>query len=86
MARGKAAPGGKTVIDSLDAVARGTEGLEDPDAVAEAAVASLRRVMDEVRDHPATVGRARIFAERSRGMDDPGMLAMLRVGEALTGR
>ncbi len=84
-ARGKAALGGKTVVDSLDAVARGTEGLTDPAAIGRAAVQSARAVMDDLRDRPATIGRARIFAEKSRGMDDPGMLAMLRIVEALAG-
>ena len=86
MARGKAEVGGKTVIDSLDAVARGTEGVEDPDAVAEAAVAAARRALEDFRDRPATVGRARIFAQKSRGMDDPGMIAMTRIVEALAAR
>ena len=31
----------------------------------------------------ATVGRARIFAEKSRGLDDPGMLAMALIVEAI---
>lgn len=85
MARGKAELGGKTVLDSLDAVARATAGLSDPRAVAEAAVIGARAAMVEFRDRPATVGRARIFAEKSRGMDDPGMLAMTTIVEAVAG-
>lgn len=85
MARGKAELGGKTVLDSLDAVARATAGLSDPRAVAEAAVIGARAAMVEFRDRPATVGRARIFAEKSRGMDDPGMLAMTAIVEAVAG-
>ncbi len=84
-ARGKADLGGKTVLDSLDAVARATAGLGDPAAVRAAAVQAARAVMDEFRDRPATIGRARIFADKSRGMDDPGMLAMRGIVEALAG-
>lgn len=84
-ARGKADLGGKTVLDSLDAVAAATAGVSDPDAVAKAAVAAVREVMEAFRDRPATIGRARIFAEKSRGMDDPGMLAMRLIVEAVAG-
>ena len=81
-ARGKADLGGKTVLDSLDAVARATAGLTDPAA---AAVAAARQAMETFRDQPATIGRARIFAEKSRGMDDPGMLAMAAIVTAIAG-
>jgi phosphoenolpyruvate---glycerone phosphotransferase subunit DhaL len=84
-ARGKAELGGKTVLDSLDAAAKATVGVTDPAAVAQAAVSSARAAMEAFRDKPATIGRARIFAEKSKGMDDPGMLAMTRIIEALAG-
>jgi len=83
MARGKAALGGKTVLDSLDAVAGALDGESDSAAAAEAAVRAARGALDAFRDRPATVGRARIFAEKSRGMDDPGMLAMALIVAAL---
>jgi len=85
-ARGKAELGGKTVLDSLDAMARATEGLTEPDAVADAAARAADAALADFRDRPATVGRARIFGDRSVGMDDPGMLAMARIVHALTGR
>lgn len=82
-ARGKAELGGKTVLDSLDAVAKATEGLSDPAEVARAARDAAREAMEAFKDKPATVGRARIFAEKSRTMLDPGMLAMTRIVEAV---
>ena len=85
-ARGKAELGGKTVLDSLDAMARATDGLSEPDAVAAAAARAADAALEEFRDRPATVGRARIFGDRSVGMDDPGMLAMARIVHALTAR
>jgi dihydroxyacetone kinase-like protein len=83
IARGKAEVGGKTVLDSLDAVALATSGLSDPEAVAQAATQAVRTALTMLRDKPATVGRARIFGEKTRGMDDPGMLAMTFIVEAL---
>lgn len=84
-ARGKAELGGKTVLDSLDAVARATAGLSDPAEVSAAAVRATEDAMTAFRDKPATIGRARIFAEKSRGMDDPGMLAMTAIVAAVAG-
>ncbi len=83
-ARGKAELGGKTVLDSLDAMAKATAGLSDPGEVARAAREAAHEAMEAFRDKPATVGRARIFAEKSRMMLDPGMLAMTRIVEAVT--
>lgn len=86
IARGKAELGGKTVLDSLDAVVRATGGLSNPADVAQAAAEAVRTALTTFRDMPATVGRARIFGEKSRGMDDPGMLAMTFIVEALSDR
>ncbi len=84
MERGKAELGGKTVLDSLDAIARALG--ETTDAPADRAVEAAEQAQAEFRDKPATVGRARIFAEKSIGMDDPGMLAMSKIVRALVGR
>lgn len=84
-ARGKADLGGKTVLDSLDAVAQATAGMTDPAAISTAAVRAAADVQVAFRDRPATIGRARIFAEKSKGMDDPGMLAMTAIVAAIAG-
>ncbi len=82
-ARGKAELGGKTVLDSLDAVAAATAGTTDPADLADAAVNAADTALDAFRDRRATVGRARIFGDKSVGLDDPGMLAMARIVRAL---
>jgi dihydroxyacetone kinase-like protein len=85
-ARGKAELGGKTVLDSLDAVATATSGKSEPTEVADAAARAVEDALTEFRDKPATVGRARIFGQKSVGLDDPGMLAMTRIVLALADR
>lgn len=85
-ARGKAELGGKTVLDSLDAMAGATAGLSDPTAVAAAAADAAARAQAALKDKPATVGRARIFGEKTIGMDDPGMIAMTAIAAAIAGR
>ncbi len=77
--RGKAELGGKTVLDSLDYMARAMAEAEDK---GRAAVRAVDAALEDLRDKPATVGRARIFGEKCIGMDDPGMLAMQSVVKA----
>ena len=74
--RGKAELGGKTVLDSLHAVAQAIAEKTDIDDIRAAASQASIDVLDEFRDKPATIGRARMFGEKSIGLDDPGMLAM----------
>ncbi|TBW37631.1 dihydroxyacetone kinase subunit L [Siculibacillus lacustris] len=81
--RGKASLGDKTVLDTLDAAARATAGLDDPHAILAAARTAVTETMATCRTWPAKIGRARIFAEKSVGLDDPGQLALLRVLEGL---
>jgi len=53
-ARGKAELGGKTVLDSLDAMAKATAGLSDPMAVAKAAATSAAEAQTEMRCPPTS--------------------------------
>ena len=72
-ARGKADLGGKTVLDS-------------PNAVAKAAATAAAAAQAEMKGRIATIGRARIFGEKTIGMDDPGMIAMTAIAQAIAGR
>jgi dihydroxyacetone kinase len=83
MARGGAALGDKTVVDILDAVANSIAGLTDPAKVRTAAREAARRTLDLFRGKPNRLGRARMFGEKSIGLDDPGMLAFSRILDRL---
>jgi dihydroxyacetone kinase-like protein len=82
-ARGKANLGDKTVLDALSASAKAASGLDDPQAVLEAARKGTNEALDAFRDQPNKIGRARIFAERTIGLDDPGMVALKVMLDAL---
>lgn len=73
--RGKADLGNKTVLDVLDAAASATTGAAGAADVLTRAREAVAQTMDAMRDQPAQIGRARIFGEKSVGMDDPGMMA-----------
>jgi dihydroxyacetone kinase-like protein len=79
MARGKASLGDKTVLDSLEAIRLAVTDLGDETQLAEIAFAAANSALDKYRDKPNRIGRARMFAEKSIGMDDPGMVAVLRI-------
>jgi dihydroxyacetone kinase-like protein len=81
--RGKGQLGDKTVLDAVEAARRATDGLEDPGALAAAAVAAIEEAMARLRDQQFRQGRARIFGAKGIGRDDPGMVAFQRIVESL---
>ena len=76
MARGKASLGDKTVMDALAAAARAAEGKDDPAAILSAAAGGVDDALEKFRDRPNKVGRARIYADKTIGLDDAGMVAV----------
>jgi len=86
MARGGAKLGDKTMLDSLEAISR---ALQEAPANADAAMLkstarnAATAALDALRDQPNKIGRARMFAQQSVGLDDPGMVAVGRMVQAL---
>lgn len=81
--RGGASLGDKTMLDSLDAIARALANCADAEDGRAVARKAAQRACDDLRDRPNRMGRARMFADKSVGADDPGMVAVLRMTEAL---
>lgn len=77
--RGKANLGDKTVLDALHAAAVATDGLTDAAEIRVAAINAVNATMSRMRSQQARVGRARIFGEKSVGLDDPGMSAFMHM-------
>jgi len=86
MARGKAEIGAKTIIDGLDALATSLAGQDDPAVIARSAGTAMQDVLEKFRPRPCTMGRARMFADKSIGLDDPGMLALAELVWAVVGQ
>lgn len=83
ISRGRAEPGSKTAIDSLNSIAmalRNAGATENPAIVARTAAF---QALDEFRSQPCKSGRARMFSDKSKGLDDPGMLAVALTCEAI---
>ncbi len=83
MARGKGSLGDKTVLDGLDAVAKASDGLKDPQELLAIAAVAVGATLSDFRGHQSRLGRARMYGEKSAGLDDPGMLALARLIDGL---
>lgn len=82
-ARGGAALGDKTMLDSIDAAARALEAAPDLADLRPVTVDAAQAALGTYRARPNKIGRARMFADKSIGMDDPGMVAVLRMAQSL---
>jgi dihydroxyacetone kinase-like protein len=79
--RGKAELGQKTVLDPLSAAQMKLENA--PEASLTDLIEVVQQTIDDFRDKPCQIGRARIFQDKSIGLDDPGMVAFKRLLEGL---
>ncbi len=60
------------------------DGVDEPDLALGAARKAVSESLDRFRDRRCQLGRARIFAEKSVGLDDPGMVALQRILDSIT--
>ena len=81
--RGGAKLGDKTVVDSLAAVIEALRGASESAAAKAAASAAAQRALAIFRDQPSRIGRAGRYGDKSRGLDDPGMLAFAILCDSL---
>ena len=82
--RGKAELGDKTVLDVIAASSQAAKDQSDGSSVLKAINDAVSSTIDEFRSRQSKIGRARIFSEKSIGLDDPGMLAFRKMLEALS--
>ena len=82
--RGTAELGDKTVLDVIAASSQAAKDQSDGSSVLKAINDAVTSTIDEFRSRQSKIGRARIFSEKSIGLDDPGMLAFRKMLEALS--
>ena len=81
--RGKASLGDKTVLDVIAAARDAAKNQTDWKTMLNSINKAINDTIDLYRDRQSQIGRARIFGEKSIGLDDPGMLAFKRMFESL---
>ncbi len=83
ISRGGASLGDKTLLDSIDAIIQSIDGLNTPDEILMAAKDAVNKALSEYNQKPNRIGRARIFGDKTIGIDDPGMVAVKRMVDCL---
>ena len=73
--RGKSNLGDKTVLDSINEIIISIESEPDRNSLAVAHYA-CEKALKEFKGKPCKIGRARMFADKSKTLDDPGMYAL----------
>lgn len=70
-----ATPGDKTILDSVLRVQAALADEGETGSMAQPAVIALDAALEDFRPRRSGLGRARMYEEKSIGLDDPGMLA-----------
>ncbi|WP_249215906.1 dihydroxyacetone kinase subunit L [Citrobacter sp. JGM124] len=83
MSRGKGELGQKSVLDILYQLSEALTPYLADSELKTTAISSVNNTLDEFRQKPNQLGRARMFPEKSIGLDDPGMLAIKVIVEAI---
>ena len=81
--RGKASLGDKTVLDVIAAARDAAKNQTDWKTMLNSINKAINDTIELYRDRQSQIGRARIFGEKSIGLDDPGMLAFKRMFESV---
>ena len=83
MRRGSTELGAKTAIDSIDYVVRALAGSTGAESARRDAASATRQAIADFRGRPCRMGRARMYADKSAELDDPGMLAIDVIAQAV---
>lgn len=83
MKRGKGELGQKTVLDALEAARMAAADGTQAEMILKRVREAVDGAMEEYRPRACGLGRARMYADKSAGLDDPGMLAFKVMVDAL---
>ena len=77
--RGKAKLGDKTIADSLDLIIK---KLKESSNYSEVFKSATKQALENFKGKKILIGRARMFEDKTKDLDDPGMLAFNKLSEA----
>ena len=77
--RGKTKLGDKTIADSLDLI---IEKLKDNTNYSEVFKSATKQALEDFKGKKILIGRARMFEDKTKDLDDPGMFALNKLAEA----
>ena len=74
--RGKTNLGDKTIADSLDIIIK---NLKDNQNYSDVFKSSTKQALEDFKGKKIKIGRARMFEDKTKDLDDPGMFALNRL-------
>ena len=77
--RGKSKLGDKTIVDSLDLIIK---KLKDNANYPEVFKSATKQALEDFKGKKILIGRARMFEDKTKDLDDPGMFALNKLSEA----
>ena len=77
--RGKTKLGDKTIADSLDLIIK---KLKDNSNYFEVFKLATKQALEDFKGKKILIGRARMFEDKTKDLDDPGMFAFSKLSEA----
>ena len=80
--RGKTKVGDKTILDTLDFILRNLKATKDNINYPELFKLSTKEALNAFKGKKILIGRARMFEDKTKDLDDPGMLALHKLCEA----
>ena len=80
--RGKTKVGDKTILDTLDFISRNLKASKDNINYPELFKSSANEALNSFKGKKILIGRARMFEDKTKDLDDPGMLALHKLSEA----
>jgi len=76
--RGKTKIGDKTIADTLDLIIK---NLDNNTNYSEVFKSSTKQALENFRGKKILIGRARMFEDKTKNLDDPGMFALSKLSE-----
>ena len=76
--RGKTKLGDKTIADSLDLIIK---KLKNNSNYSEVFKSATKQALEDFKGKKILIGRARMFEDKTKNLDDPGMLALNKLSE-----
>ena len=80
--RGKTKVGDKTILDTLDFILRNLKANKNNVNYPELFKLSANDALNAFKGKKILIGRARMFEDKTKDLDDPGMLALHKLSEA----
>jgi dihydroxyacetone kinase-like protein len=76
--RGKTKLGDKTIVDSLNLI---IQKIKDNKNYPEVFKSATKQALEDFKGKKILIGRARMFEDKTKNLDDPGMLALNKLSE-----